>query len=176
MLANIGQLNPKNCRVIIYDARSWINALANRMNKGGFENKTYYTNCEIVFCEIDNIHGVRDSINKLYDMAQQPALLSSTSKWLIQLDNTGWLQIISKILSSVNNIVDALKVKRQNVLVHCSDGWDRTTQFCTLAQMLLDPYFRTIRGFEILVEKDWLSFGHMFHRRLGHYNKNYKDD
>jgi protein tyrosine phosphatase len=36
-------------------------------------------------------------------------------------------------------------------LVHCSDGWDRTPQIVALAQILLDPHFRTIAGFEALV-------------------------
>jgi hypothetical protein len=56
----------------IFDARSYINALANKLNKGGYENvKDHYTFCEILFCDIDNIHGVRDAINKVYDMAYQ---------------------------------------------------------------------------------------------------------
>lgn len=33
-----------------------------------------------------------------------------------------------------------------SVLVHCSDGWDRTAQACSVASILLDPYYRTIRG------------------------------
>lgn len=30
------------------------------------------------------------------------------------------------------------------VLVHCSDGWDRTPQIVALAKILLDPYYRTL--------------------------------
>lgn len=70
MLTEIGRTNPNNPnKLIIYDARSMINAFANRFNKGGYENvKDYYTNCSIVFCDIDNIHGVREAISKMYEM------------------------------------------------------------------------------------------------------------
>ena len=35
------------------------------------------------------------------------------------------------------------------MLVHCSDGWDRTAQLTSLAMILLDPYFRTLSGFQV---------------------------
>lgn len=51
---------------------------------------------------------------------------------------------------------------KTSVIVHCSDGWDRTAQLTSLAMLMLDGYYRTIRGFQMLIEKEWLSFGHRF--------------
>lgn len=65
---------------------------------------------------------------------------------------------------------------RHNVLVHCSDGWDRTSQMCALANLMLDPYYRTFEGFQVLIEKDFLSFGHMFGKRCGHLNLRDRDN
>ena len=39
--------------------------------------------------------------------------------------------------------------EKVSVLVHCSDGWDRTAQTCSLAGIMLDPYYRTIHGFQV---------------------------
>lgn len=61
------------------------------------------------------------------------------------------------------------------MVVHGSDGWDRTAQLTSLAMLMLDGYYRTIRGFEVLVEKEWLSFGHRFQLRVGHGDKNHAD-
>ena len=36
-----------------------------------------------------------------------------------------------------------------SVLVHCSDGWDRTAQTCALTSLFLDPYYRNLHGFMV---------------------------
>lgn len=59
-------------------------------------------------------------------------------------------------------VVDKLENHKTSVLVHCSDGWDRTAQLTALAQFMLDGYYRTLEGFEALIEKEWCSFGHKF--------------
>ena len=43
--------------------------------------------------------------------------------------------------------------KKSSVVVHCSDGWDRTSQITSLAMLLLDPFYRTLQGFQVSVMK-----------------------
>lgn len=52
-------------------------------------------------------------------------------------------------------------------LVHCSDGWDRTSQLVGLVVLLNDPAARTMRGFAQLVEAQFVAFGHQFAVRQG---------
>lgn len=68
-----------------------------------------------------------------------------------------------------------MKVEKANVLVHCSDGWDRTAQVCSVASILLDPFYRTFKGLMILIEKEWISMGHKFSQRCGHLDGDSKE-
>lgn len=63
---------------------------------------------------------------------------------IVVLDQTGWFTF---------SIFDLLTSNFAIVLF--SDGWDRTTQLVSLAILLLDPYYRTLNGFQVSDRQNW---------------------
>lgn len=164
-----------------------------QMKGGGYESEDSYQNAELFFLDIHNIHVMRESLRKLKDVVY-PNIEDSI--WLSNLESTHWLEhikvrneergtrneggetpdslhsprlmVFQLILAGALRIADKVESGKTSVVVHCSDGWDRTAQLTSLAMLMLDSYYRTIRGFEVLLEKEWLSFGHRFQLvRLG---------
>ncbi|KAJ3434319.1 myotubularin-related [Anaeramoeba flamelloides] len=162
---------PNSTKLFIQDCRPKKNAMANKAKGGGYEIIDDYPKCNLTFLGIDNIHVMRESLNKIKNTCIQS--LRSEKKWLSSLENSGWFTHMQKIIRSSTKISKLMNNESQPILVHCSDGWDRTAQICSLVQLFLDSYFRTIEGFEVLIEKDWLSFGHKFHQRIGQANSDY---
>ncbi|KAM3826461.1 phosphatidylinositol-3,5-bisphosphate 3-phosphatase MTMR3 isoform 2-T2 [Vipera latastei] len=152
-------------KLLILDARSYTAAVANRAKGGGCECPEYYPNCEVVFMGMANIHSIRKSFQSLRLLCTQ---MPDPGNWLSALESTKWLQHLSVLLKSALLVVHAVDRDQRPVLVHCSDGWDRTPQIVALSKLLLDPYYRTIEGFQVLVEMEWLDFGHKFADRCGH--------
>ncbi|KAL6098936.1 myotubularin-related protein 2 [Pungitius pungitius] len=171
-LQAIMDANAQSHKLFIFDARPSVNAAANKMKGGGYESEDAYQNAELVFLDIHNIHVMRESLRKLKDVVY-PNI--EDSHWLSNLESTHWLEHIKLILAGALRIADKVESGKTSVVVHCSDGWDRTGQLTSLAMLMLDGYYRTIRGFEVLLEKEWLSFGHRFQLRLGHGDKNHTD-
>ncbi|KAI8325751.1 phosphatases II [Martensiomyces pterosporus] len=152
---------------IIIDARPTTNAVVNRAVGAGSENMDHYKRCRKVYLGIDNIHVMRDALNKLVNAIQDDDGSDRGVVARIQSSKTNWLRHIENIMVGVKTIVEAID-SGKHVVVHCSDGWDRTAQLTSLAQLCLDPYYRTMKGFAVLVEKEWVSFGHQFTLRCDH--------
>lgn len=151
--------NAQSHKMFILDARPSANAIANKARGGGYESEDAYQHAELVFLDIHNIHVMRESLRKLKELCF-PNI--DEARWFSGLESTYWLKHIKCILAGAVRIVDKVENHKTSVLVHCSDGWDRTAQLTALAMLMLDPYYRTMKGFEVLIEKEWLHFGHKF--------------
>lgn len=194
-LYNIYKLNTINSldKLYIMDARPLVNAVANRTTGGGYENEDNYKDCEICFLNIQNIHVMRESLRKVFDMALPSTQTSNTHQnatansnnlvssytgtlavnpgsgnnqthhrsisyggggnlgssnqasnsssaiansnvlnddknYFINLENSKWLEHIRSLLNGALKIVKYINDHSSSVLVHCSDGWDRTSQ------------------------------------------------
>ncbi|VDL96604.1 unnamed protein product [Schistocephalus solidus] len=136
-------------RLLIIDARNYSAAQLNRLRGGGFEYVEYYEQSQIRFMDLPNLHSVRLSFERLTQLYESKPETN-------------------QLIKSASEVAAALDAHCRPVMVHCTDGWDRTPQLTSLAKILLDPFYRTIQGFRILVEHEWLQFGHKFGDRCGH--------
>ncbi|GAB5584967.1 myotubularin isoform X1 [Prionailurus iriomotensis] len=155
----IRETNRQISKLTIYDARPNVNAVANKATGGGYESDDAYHNAELFFLDIHNIHVMRESLKKVKDIVYPNV---EESHWLSSLESTHWLEHIKLVLTGAIQVADKVSSGKSSVLVHCSDGWDRTAQLTSLAMLMLDSFYRSIEGFEILVQKEWISFGHKF--------------
>lgn len=151
---------------MIIDARPTTNAMANVAMGAGTENMEHYKFGKKAYLGIDNIHVMRKSLHTITEAIAEAETSGTIDRSLLRKSN--WLRHISTIMDGSLVIIRNIHLNASHVLIHCSDGWDRTAQLAALAQICLDPYFRTIDGLKVLIEKDWVSFGHKFLDRSGH--------
>ena len=164
------------CTNLIIDARPTANAMANTAKGAGTENMDYYKDARKAYLGIDHIHAMRESLAKVVEAIRETRfpddsgigdmVMATVDREALR--RSGWLRHLGAVIEGTVLIVKNVHINSSHVLIHCSDGWDRTSQLSAMAQLCLDPYYRTIKGFQILVEKDWLSFGHKFLDRCGH--------
>jgi Myotubularin-like phosphatase domain len=110
----------------ILDLRPRSSAMANRTGGYGYENTSNYPGCSLQFCNIGNIHAVRDAYQKLSQLCL--STVSNDLNFAAAVEDTKWLSHIRLIWAAAWETSYWVHVHKLPVLVHCSHGWDRTSQ------------------------------------------------
>ncbi|KAI3418379.1 hypothetical protein GPALN_009700 [Globodera pallida] len=155
---------------MIFDTRTKLVAQTSRGKGGGCESQMYYSQWKYVYGNVSRISTLRESLARLIDACVE----NHADKWLSRLANTGWLQYVVDALTAAATVAQVVHCMDEGiggevpVLVHGGEGTDSTLLVSALAQLLLDPDARTIRGFQSLIEHEWLMAGHPFSLRCAH--------
>lgn len=127
-----------------------------------------FPQCE--FMEVDH-HDARE-LREAYQRLMEACSPLNTSAganddetFLSRVGESGWLKQVQMVLRLAGMIVDLLDTQCASVVLCLESGWEVTAQIVSVAELLLDPFYRTVRGFSVLIEKEWAAFGHRFSHR-----------
>ncbi|XP_069180959.1 myotubularin-related protein 13 isoform X4 [Procambarus clarkii] len=125
-----------------------------------------YHKTEFIPVDFTEVRQIKSSFKKLMRACIPSSPTAEQEQSFFRaIENSEWLNQLESLLQVSGAIVDLIDLLGASVMVLLEDGWDFTAQVTSIAQLCLDPYYRTIEGFRVLVEKEWLAFGHRFNHR-----------
>lgn len=68
---------------------------------------------------------------------------------LRNLEASGWMNHVHKILLAATKIAHCVGTQKLSVLVHCSDGWDRTAQLTSLRFVRVTHHIHNARIYSV---------------------------
>uniref|UniRef100_A0A0N5AGS3 Myotubularin phosphatase domain-containing protein n=1 Tax=Syphacia muris TaxID=451379 RepID=A0A0N5AGS3_9BILA len=165
----INSLLPSSSKGVIVDVRSKQIGQGAKAKGGGCEPQVYYSQWKYIHSAVPRIREIRDSLTKLVEVCNEP--IQSMDRWLSKINASGWMQAVADALTAAATIAQCVYCEGSSetpVVVHGSNGTDTTLLATSVSQILLDSDARTTRGFEALIEREWISSGHPFSIRCAH--------
>ncbi|VDL69652.1 unnamed protein product [Nippostrongylus brasiliensis] len=153
-------------RGAIIDTRAKHIAQSARSKGGGYESQVHYSQFRYMSFPIPRIREMHVALTKMVELCNDQGV--SCERFVSRLGNASWLQCVSDSLNCAANVAQWVHFREVPVIVHGGEGTDTTLLATSLAQVILDPDARTIRGFQSLIEKEWICAGHPFQLRNAH--------
>lgn len=124
---------------------------------------------------LPSVKDIQSNFLKFQDLCTSASMkdfIAAESKWFSSLESSKWLHHVSAFLEKAKQIAIQLNQKNKSVVLKESTGRDLSCVISCLAQIMLDPYYRTQLGFQSLVQREWVAAGHDFLSRSGHLSGN----
>lgn len=144
-----------------------------------FGDKTYpkgkTLNSDITFINIDlpDFNQVEISFDKLFKSysVNKPSEIS-ISDHLYHVSKSKWLVYLSQLIELSSTIAFLMYNNPTYCIIGFGDGTEISAQINSLTQIIIDPFYRTIEGFQILVEKEWIAYNYKFAIKNGTFGQN----
>ncbi|KAL6054440.1 Myotubularin-like phosphatase domain [Balamuthia mandrillaris] len=109
-------------------------------------------------------HDIADCFAKLMKLCLRGC---RPERWHHKLQQTGWIQQVGDVMSYADTMAHMLEAGN-SIILESDEENELVFPLSSVAQILLDPYYRTFRGFCVLLEKDWIRFCYNFPEKCNH--------
>ncbi|KAJ8267422.1 hypothetical protein COCON_G00125940 [Conger conger] len=97
-------------------------------------------------------------------------------KWLSSLEATRWLDHVRYCLQKAAEVACLLRDGHLSIILQEPEDRDMAGVVSGLVQVMCDPHCRTRRGFQGLVQKEWVVAGHPFLSRGNYYQNRDREE
>ncbi|KAM9861355.1 myotubularin-related protein 10 [Aulostomus maculatus] len=125
---------------------------------------------------LPNIQDIQSSFVKIRQICVIDPFEESEERWLSSIENSRWLEYVRAFLRHSAEMVYHLDGKNSSVILQEEEDRDLNCVVSSLVQLMLDPHYRSLVGFQSLVQKEWVMAGHRFLDRCNHLKKNDKEE
>ncbi|GMT01278.1 hypothetical protein PENTCL1PPCAC_23452 [Pristionchus entomophagus] len=115
---------------------------------------------------LDKIGAAFEKLHKICAVDNSARAHRYGKVWPTRVAETGWLQTVTSVLHAAAETVARLVDHEESVLLQEGEGRDVSAVVSSLVQVCLDKQSRRMEGLQRIVEKEWISLGHPFSRRL----------
>jgi len=127
----------------------------------------YKGNSKFEYLGLPTYEQSKTSYTKLLEHLLSGNALDSKQKWLQCAEINEWMSVINTVFKSVLKMVEAVNMNGRSVVIQSGDGHDfDELLLSSLCQLFLDPYYRTLTGFQVLIQKEWVQFGYPFGKQF----------
>ncbi|XP_064608736.1 myotubularin-related protein 10-B-like isoform X2 [Liolophura sinensis] len=108
-----------------------------------------------------------EKLKELVVIDSEKDFWSTDLTWFSSLENTKWLQSVQSCLLLAVSATKEMEENERTVILKEAGGRDFSCVVSSLVQLMLDPNSRTLEGFQLLIQKEWVAMAHPFQQRCG---------
>ncbi|XP_043543380.1 myotubularin-related protein 12 isoform X1 [Chiloscyllium plagiosum] len=159
-----------------------------QMDKGWIERQlqilgethsvNYMVRTEILSATLPTLQEIQASYSRfkqLFLTENASEFWETDIKWLSALESSNWLEVIRQCLKKALDIVECLEHKNTTVVLMEENCCDLCCLIASIVQVIIDPHFRTISGFQSLIQKEWVMGCYCFLDRCNLLRNNDKE-